>query len=94
MLNRELLVSVWLLLLAVTLISALLADVSASGAVPVLLVCAAAAIKGKLVVEYLVGLAGVKGAIRRSMLAYFYVLAPLIALGWLFPEVVIRLTSL
>ena len=94
MLNHRLLTRIWLALLAITLVSALVADGAGEGVWPVLAVCVAVALKGKLVIEHLMGLAGTARPVRWSMLSYFYLLPPLIALAWLFPTVIAQLTTL
>ena len=85
---------VWLALMGLTLISALVAEQADPSLQIVLAICAAVAIKGGLVVEWLMGLRSANKQIRWVMLSYFIILPPLIALGFIFPDVVLRLTSL
>jgi len=84
----------WRLLILITLASALIAETG--GATPglILLICAAVVLKGQLVIDVLMALRTSHRAIRAPMLAYFYVMMPLLALGLLFPEWLERLTTL
>lgn len=92
--DTDRLIAVWTLLLAITLACAFLAESAAAGVWPVLAVCGAVALKGRLVIDWLMGLAGTARPVRWSLLAYFYLLTPVIALAWLFPGWVARLTTL
>ena len=94
MFNRRILMLVWLMLLAITLGNAFLAESADPSSWVVLIVCAGAALKGKLVIDRLMGLAGTERAVHWSMLSYFYLLPPVIAIAWLFPDVIERLTTL
>lgn len=84
----------WKLLLLLTLSSALIGETAHPGAGLILLICASVMLKGRLVIDNLMRLRHCRRSIRLPMLAYFYVLLPLIALGMLFPDALARLTSL
>lgn len=84
----------WIVLIILTLASALIAESIDPTAGVVILVCLVVAIKGQLVIDRLMGLRHAPPAIRRMMLAYFYVLPVLIALALIFPEPLRRLTTL
>ncbi|MCB1661998.1 MAG: hypothetical protein H6995_00870 [Pseudomonadales bacterium] len=85
---------VWGLLLALTLFSAAFAEQGASGALLVVFVCISFAVKGSLVTERLMGLYTAIGNARWLMLAYFVVLPILIGGAILFPDLVVRVTTL
>ncbi|MFT6914314.1 MAG: hypothetical protein ACJAWL_000610 [Motiliproteus sp.] len=93
-LSDKLLRRAWLLLIGLTLTSALLAEAIDPTAGVVIVVCLVVSIKGQLVVDRLMGLRRAPPLIRALMLAYFYVLPVLIALGLIFPEALRRLTTL
>ncbi|MFC6670754.1 cytochrome C oxidase subunit IV family protein [Marinobacterium aestuariivivens] len=84
----------WRLLILLTLSSALIAESSDPHSGLVLLVCGTVIIKGQLVIDNLMALRQSHRGIRAPMLAYFYVLLPLIALALLFPQELARLTTL
>lgn len=86
--------AIWLGLMGLTLLSALVAERAEPGVWVIVAICATVSVKGSLVVDGLMGLRTAPGNIRWVMLSYFIVLPPLIALALLFPEVLLRLTSL
>ncbi|MFT5719758.1 MAG: hypothetical protein ACI9W6_000046 [Motiliproteus sp.] len=94
LLSDKLLRRAWILLIGLTLTSALIAESIDPTAGVVIVVCLVVAIKGQLVVDRLMGLRQAPPLIRGLMLAYFYVLPVLIALGLIFPEQLRRLTTL
>ncbi len=85
---------VWLLLMILTLLSALIAEKVDPTALIVAIVCFTVAVKGGLVIEWLMGLRAITGSVRWLMLSYFLLLPPAIALSVIFPEVLKRFTSL
>ncbi|GGB91082.1 hypothetical protein GCM10011352_16400 [Marinobacterium zhoushanense] len=87
-------VNSWRLLILITLVSALIAETGGITPGLILLICIAVIVKGQLVIDVLMSLRGRHRAIRAPMLAYFYVMMPLLALGLLFPEWLERLTTL
>ncbi|MEH6650466.1 MAG: cytochrome C oxidase subunit IV family protein [Motiliproteus sp.] len=84
----------WIVLIVLTLISAMVAESIDPTAGVVIAVCLVVCIKGQLVIDRLMGLRHAPPVIRRLMLAYFYVLPVLIALALIFPEPLRRLTTL
>lgn len=84
----------WLVLIALTLSSALIAETTRPEAGLMLLICATVIAKGHLVIDYLMALRGSHPAVRKPMLTYFYLLLSLIALAMLFPQQLARLTTL
>ncbi len=94
LLSDTLLRRAWIVLVVLTLGSALIAESVDPTAGVVIAVCLVVAIKGQLVIDRLMGLRHAPPLIRGLMLAYFYVLPVLIALGLIFPEQLRRLTTL
>ncbi len=85
---------IWAVLMALTLLSALVAEQNVSSMLMVILICFSFAIKGALVAERLMGLWCSVGAVRWLMLGYFIVLPLFIGLAVLFPGVIERITTL
>lgn len=94
LMSNKVLHRAWMLLIALTLGSAFLAESIDPTTGVVIVVCLVVAIKGQLVVDRLMGLRHAPPVIRWMMLAYFYVLPALIALALIFPEQLRRLTTL
>ncbi|WP_421869068.1 cytochrome C oxidase subunit IV family protein [Motiliproteus sp.] len=90
----KLLTWVWWALVAMTLISALVAESIDPTASVVLAISVVIAIKGRLVVDWLMGMKSAPMVFRQLMLAYFYVVPLLIALALIFPDTLQRLTTL
>ncbi|MBY4676470.1 cytochrome C oxidase subunit IV family protein [Marinobacterium arenosum] len=84
----------WLLLLALTLSSALIAETTRPEAGLMLFICLSVALKGQLVIDNLMQLRDSHPGVRRPMRAYFVVVMGLIALAMLFPETLARITTL
>jgi len=94
MTERQWLIGVWVVLLALTLLSALIAESADPAIWTVLFISMTVTLKGQLVIDRLMGLRHANPLIRGLMLLYFYVLAILIVLALLFPEFVARITTL
>ncbi|EGG98393.1 hypothetical protein imdm_62 [gamma proteobacterium IMCC2047] len=94
MTERQWLIGVWVVLLTLTLLSALIAESADPAIWTVLFISMTVTLKGQLVIDRLMGLRHANPLIRRLMLLYFYVLAILIVLALLFPEFVARITTL
>lgn len=92
--ERHWLIGVWIILLALTLISAAIADSAEPATWTVLFVSMTVTLKGQLVIDRLMGLRHANPLIRGLMLLYFYVLTLLIVCALLFPEQLVRLTTL
>jgi hypothetical protein len=84
----------WIILVVLTMASALIAESIDPTAGVVIVVCLVVSIKGQLVADQLMGLQHAPPVIRGLMLAYFYVLPVLIALALIFPDQLRRLTTL
>lgn len=85
---------IWLLLMAMTIASALIAEQAEPGLMITIIISLIIVIKARLVIDYFMELKGASPYIYHLMNAYFY-LFPLIAvLVWLFPEQLAALTQL
>jgi hypothetical protein len=85
---------IWLLLMALTLMSAALAETAEPGLIVTLAVAASVALKGRLVVDRFMELQNANRYLRAAMRIYFYVIPLMIVLVFLFPEQLARITSL
>lgn len=85
---------IWLVLLALTLLSAAIAESPDQGLLLTLAIAATVAFKGRMIVDRFMELNHANRWIRTSMRIYFYVIPLLIMLAYLFPEMIARLTSL
>ncbi len=85
---------IWLMLLALTLISAAIAETPDQGLVLTIVIAATVAFKGRMIVDRFMELKGAHPLIRESMRIYFYVIPLLIVLVYLFPGLLARLTTL
>jgi len=92
--ERQVLIAVWLLLMSLTLLSALTAEAADPALWTVLFISLIISLKGQLVVDRLMGLRHANPAIRYTMLSYFYLLPMLIIWALIFPEQLAWLTTL
>jgi len=86
--------TVWLVLMLITIGSALLAESGATNLMITLLIALSIMIKGRLVVEQLMELRSANSYIRFAMNFYFYVVPLLIVLVYLIPDHLAALTTL
>jgi len=84
----------WLLLIALTLFSAYMAERATPGLSSVVIMAAVLAIKGRIIVDYFMELKETHVIIRTLMRVYFYVIPALIILTWLFPQQIAEWTTL
>ena len=84
----------WLMMIALTLLSALFADTLDPNAWITLVVCLTIMVKGQVIVDVFMGLKTAPSSIRYMMLSYFYVLPPMVALVLWFPDTVRKITTL
>ncbi len=94
MLNYKNIFSSWLFMLTLTLISATFAESSDPSKMAILFICIVTIIKGNLLIDNLMALRHSLHRIRWMMLAYFYILLPIIMLTIIFPETTRQLTTL
>ena len=85
---------IWILLTALTLLSALIAESADASLWVTLVVAGSVAYKGRMIVDHFMELNHCNRYLRRLMRAYFYVFPVLIVLVYLFPETIARWTVL
>lgn len=85
---------VWFLLMLATLSSAFIAESAEPSFFVTLVLSFAVALKGRLVVDYFMGLRTANPLIKRLMRAYFFVIPAMIILVYLFPETLASWTTL
>ncbi|HIP53002.1 MAG TPA: thiosulfate reductase [Chromatiales bacterium] len=85
---------IWLSLMALTLISATIAEKADPGLLVTAIIAVIIAFKGLMVVDRFMELATANRKLRFAMRLYFYVIPLLMVLTWLFPETIARLTTL
>ena len=84
----------WLLLIALTLFSAYMAEQATPGLNSVAIMAIVLAIKGRIIVDYFMELKDTHVIIRTLMRVYFYVIPALIILTYLFPQQIAKWTVL
>lgn len=77
-----------------TLLSASFAESTNPSTITLLFICTVTLFKGQLLIDNLMDLRHSLRRIRWMMLAYFYVLLPVIMLAVMFPETTRQLTTL
>ncbi|GAB4360409.1 MAG: hypothetical protein Kow006_30270 [Gammaproteobacteria bacterium] len=93
MLKRLSIDTLWLILMAMTLGTAALAESAEPGLLVTLAVAIAVALKGRIVVDRFMELLNAKRWLRDAMRLYFYVIPLLIVLVYLFPDVIVTVTN-
>lgn len=86
--------NLWIMLVALTLFSAYMAERTDSGFVGVAIMALVLAVKGRIIVDYFMELKHSNVVLRTLMRAYFYVIPALIILVHLFPETIAAWTKL
>ncbi len=86
--------NLWIMLVALTLFSANMAERTDSGFVGVAIMALVLAVKGRIIVDYFMELKHSNVVLRTLMRAYFYVIPALIILVHLFPETIAAWTKL
>lgn len=84
----------WLLLIALTLFSAYMAERSTPGLSSILIMAFVLAIKGRIIVDHFMELKKSHKILRTLMQVYFYVIPLLIILVFLFPDQIAKWTTL
>ena len=84
----------WMLLIALTLFSAYMAEKANPGFDNVAIMALVLAIKGRIIVDYFMELKDSHVVLRTLMQVYFYVIPALIILVYLFPEQIAEWTVL
>jgi hypothetical protein len=94
MTQKKFINTLWLMLIALTLFSAYMAEQAVPGLSSVVIMALVLAIKGRIIVDYFMELKHSNVILRRLMRAYFYVIPALIILVFLFPEHIAKWTTL
>ena len=84
----------WLLLIALTLFSAYMAEQSESGLNSIVIMALVLAIKGRIIVDHFMELKRSHKFLRTLMHVYFYVIPALILVVYLFPTHIAKWTTL
>ncbi|GGK67572.1 cytochrome C oxidase subunit IV family protein [Amphritea balenae] len=85
---------VWVMLMVITIGSALLAESGETNVLITLLIALSVMLKGRLVVERLMELRNANPYIRFAMNFYFYMVPALIVMVYLIPDQLAQLTTL
>ena len=86
--------TLWLILIALTLFSAYMAEQAKPGLISVIIMAAVLAVKGRIIVDYFMELKQAHPVLRGLMRTYFYVIPSLIIIVYLFPEQIASWTAL
>jgi hypothetical protein len=84
----------WILLMILTLFSAAIAEKATPSHTIVIIICLSIAVKGRFVVDELMGLRCAEPIIRYSILSYFVLLPAFIALVFIYPEFLAKITTI
>ncbi|HHJ36417.1 MAG TPA: thiosulfate reductase [Gammaproteobacteria bacterium] len=86
--------TLWVILLLLTLFSAYMAERATPGLSSIVIMAIVLAIKGRIIVDYFMELKEAHTILRTLMQLYFYVIPALIILVYLFPEQIVKWTTL
>ncbi|RDH86823.1 MAG: thiosulfate reductase [endosymbiont of Escarpia spicata] len=86
--------SIWIQLMLLTLLSAFIAEAADTGLAVIIIVAVTIGYKGRMIVDHFMELINANRYIRASMRLYFYVIPLMIVLAYLFPEAIVRMTTL
>ncbi len=84
----------WLVLIALTLFSAFMAEQESQGLGSITIMALVLAIKGRIIVDYFMELKTANVLIRTLMQVYFYVIPAMIIAAYLFPDHIARWATL
>ncbi len=84
----------WLLMIAMTLLNAFIAERAEPSLLITLIICVMITIKARLVIDHFMELKEASPYIYHLMNAYFYIFPLIAILVWLFPETLADLTRL
>ncbi len=84
----------WILLIALTLFSAYMAERGSPGFYSVAIMTVVLAVKGRIIVDHFMELKEAHIVLRMLMRVYFYVIPALIIIVYLFPEQIAKWTVL
>ncbi|MCW9013444.1 MAG: cytochrome C oxidase subunit IV family protein [Gammaproteobacteria bacterium] len=94
MLHNKTIDVIWLLLMAITLLSAYIAESAEPSFFVTLTICIIITLKGRMICDRFMELETANQKIRKLMNIYFYVLPIMIMLVFLFPEQLANMTRL
>ena len=94
MFERKTIDFIWLSMMGLTLLSATLAESADSGLIVTLIISLTIAFKGRMIVDRFMELATANRYLRNAMRLYFWVIPGLIVFVYLFPDVLVRMTTL
>ena len=94
MTHTKLINYLWILLIALTLFSAYMAERGTPGFYSVVIMAVVLAIKGRIIVDHFMELKNANKVLRTLMRLYFYVIPALIIIVYLFPEQIASWTML
>lgn len=86
--------TLWLVLIALTLFSAYMAEQAKPGLTSIIIMALVLAIKGRIIVDHFMELKDSHVVLRTLMRVYFYVIPALILLVYFFPEQIASWTVL
>jgi hypothetical protein len=84
----------WLILIALTLFSAFMAEQPEQGLGSISIMALVLAIKGRIIVDYFMELKHANRLLRTLMQIYFYVIPAMIIAAYLYPEQIARWATL
>jgi cytochrome c oxidase subunit IV len=94
MTHIQLINTLWIILVALTLLSAYIAEQATPGLASILIMSLVLAIKGRIIVDHFMELKDSHIVLRTLMRVYFYVIPALIILVYLFPDQIAKWTFL
>ncbi len=94
MTQTQLVDRLWLLLIALTLFSAYMAERDTQGFSSILIMAVVLGIKGRIIVDHFMELKSAHRLIRTLMRVYYYVIPLMIIAVYLFPEQIAQWTRL
>lgn len=94
MTHIQLINTLWIVLVALTLFSAYMAEQDKPGLASILIMSLVLAIKGRIIVDHFMELKDSHVVLRTLMRVYFYVIPALIILVYFFPEQIAKWTVL
>jgi hypothetical protein len=92
--HKKLVTILWLVLLALTLFSAFMAEQAKADLPSTVIIAVVLAVKGRIIVDYFMELKNAHVVLRALMRAYFYVIPCLILGVYFFPEKIASWTKL
>lgn len=92
--KTRLVTQLWLILIALTLFSAYMAERDSQGLISIIIIAMVLGIKGRIIVDHYMELKNANRLLRTLMQFYFYVIPTMIVAVYLFPEQIARWATL